>query len=246
MDNIKETETSDVNTTNVTTVVVVLVLVFLIGLYLQIRIIMISTQDKEMTWKIDIAHSLIMIIYYSFQISFETSIHLVPELSQITGSWICHFAKFIKLYGMASIVGHSLFIAIYKYVFIIHDEKLRNIGLKKSKAIAIWIYILYPAVCAVSFMFRPHYRAIFSINRCHGLQFLYRERNETTPFTFKGLAQKNFFCGLGNYDPYNSFDYFIYVTNQAYCFLQVIWTCLIVGNIIEIYLYKNIFDYVKW
>ena len=247
MANIQETESIEVNTTNVTVVVFVLVLLFLIGVYLQVRIIMVSKQDKEMTWKIDIGHSVVMIIYYAFQISFETSVHVIPKLTQVTGSWFCHFAKFIKLYGMVAIVGHSLFIALHKYLFIIHDEKIRKFGMEKAKKISLWIYILHPAIGALAYMVRPHFRAISSINRCHGLHFLdpVPVLNETTSFTFKVWAEKFFFCGLGDYDYHNSFDYFVYLTNQAYCFLQVIGTCLIVGNIIEIYLYKNIFDYVK-
>ena len=91
-----------------------LILIYLIGLYLQIKIIMISKQDKDMTWKIDIAHSIVMIIYYAFIISIETTTRVIPKLSDFTGSWFCYFALYLRLYGMISISGHSLFVSMHK------------------------------------------------------------------------------------------------------------------------------------
>ena len=220
-----------------------LVLIYLVGLYLQIKTIMISKQNKDMTWKIDISHSIIMIIYYAFKIVFETIAHGIPKLSLFTGSWFCHLVLFINLYGMASIVGHSLHTSIHKYVFIEHQETVNNFGMEKARQISLWIYILNPAVFAVSWMVRPHYRAIVSVNRCHGLQL--QEPGKAANETIGEIAERLFFCGLRDYDGYNSVDYFIYVASQVYCFLQTVLILIVVGNIIEIFFYKKIFYYMK-
>ena len=247
MAHIYENESS-VDTTNVTIVTLSLVFIYLIGLYLQIKIIIISKQDKDMTWRIDISHSIVMIIYYTFQILFETITHVIPNLSHFTGSWFCYFALFVKLYGMASIVGHSLVIAIHKYIFIMHGEIINNFGKEKAKKIALWINVFLPSVWAMSWMVRPHY-SIASVNMCHGswirLQESSNEVNETASYTPGKLAETFFFCGMGDYDGYSSFDYFIYVASQGYCFFQTVVSCIVVGNIIEIFFYKRIFNYMK-
>ena len=220
-----------------------LVLIYLVGLYLQIKIIMIAKHDKDTTWKIDISHSIVMIIYYAFIISIETTTHVIPNLSHFTGSWFCYFTLYLKLYGLISITVHSLYVSIHKYIFIVYQDKVNNFGKEKARQISFWIYILHPAVFAITWMVRPHYRAIASINRCHGLQS--QEDSKEANETIGGLAQRLFFCGLGNYDGYNSFDYFIYLANQFYCFLQTVVILIVAGNIIEIFIYKKIFHWMK-
>ena len=220
-----------------------LVIIFLFGLYLQIKIIIISKHDEDMTWKIDITHSIVMIIYYAFIISIETTTHVIPNLSHFTGSWFCYFTLYLKLYGLISITVHSLYVSIHKYIFIVYQDKVNNFGKEKARQISFWIYILHPAVFAITWMVRPHYRAIASINRCHGLQL--QEAAKVANETIGGMAQRLFFCGLGNYDGYNSFDYFIYLSNQFYCFLQTVVILIVAGNIIEIFIYKKIFHWMK-
>ena len=164
---------------------------------------------------------------------------------------------------MLSIVGHSLHTSIHKYVFIVHHETVINFGKEKAWQISLWIHIFLPAVLTVTWMVRPQYRSgitdyrfseFVSINSCHGLQGLEElmEVNITIPFTTRVLPaltkpfyERFFFCGLGVYDGHTYFEYFIYVANQVYCLFQTVFTCLVVGNIIEIFFYKKIFNYMK-
>ena len=110
---------SSVDITTVIIATLSLVLIYLVGLYFQIKIIKISKKDKDMTWKIDISHSIVMIVHFGFQILFETTTNVIPNLSRFTGSWFCHCALFVRLYCMISIVSHSLVTAIHKYFFIV-------------------------------------------------------------------------------------------------------------------------------
>ena len=70
--------------------------IFSIGLYLQIKIIIVSKQEKASTWKIDICHSVVMIIHYGIRILFECITYTIPSLHEYTGyrsTWynICSF-----------------------------------------------------------------------------------------------------------------------------------------------------------
>ena len=144
-----------------------------------------------------------------------------------------------------SIVGHSLGIAIHKCVFIMHAEMINNFGIEKAQKIALWINVCHPAIWSVSWMVRPH--SIPFINRCHGiwnqLQESENEVNGTSPYRIGEMAERFFFCGMGDYDGYSSFDCFIYVASKGYCFLQAVATCIVAGNILEFFSYKKIFDY---
>ena len=118
---------SNVEIKNVIICFILLSIIYFVGLALQIRIIIISIQDRDMMWKINTSHSIIMTIYYAVQIIIQTVTHIVPNLSKYSGSWFCTFLLFSNLYGMVSIVGHSLFTAAHKYVFVINYHCVCNI-----------------------------------------------------------------------------------------------------------------------
>ena len=237
----KNESTFDVKTVILTTSA--LVIIFLFGLYLQIKIIMISKKDKDMTWKIDISHSIIMIVHFGIQIVFETTTHVIPNLSLWTGPWFCYCVLFVRLYCVSAIISHSLVTSIHKYVFIIYREAINNFGIEKARLISLWITIFHPIVWAVSWMVRPHYRALSSINRCHGLAL--QESIKEGNVTVGRMAERVLFCGLGDYDANSSSGYYIYVANQVMCFGQTVLLFIVVGNIIELFFYKKIFKYMK-
>ena len=226
----------------------VLTLIFLIGLYLQVKIIIISKKEKEMMWKIDICHSVIMIIYYAFQILIETITHVIPNLSQFTGSWFCYASQFLTLYGKTSISLHSLHTATHKYIFIVHHETTHRYGIDKAKQVSLWTYLAIPIVMGTPWMLRPGFEAISSVNRCLDSQWKEHpnENNDTAP---NSLLEKGedliLFCGFDDYDGNTSFDYFIHVANQIYCFAQTALAWRVLVNVIDILLYKKLFHYMR-
>ena len=113
----------DLNTFIITNTV--LAVLFLIGLYLQIKVIVVSKLEKDVTWRIDICHSVVMITLFCFRILFEMIMYIIPSLHQYTGNWICYVGYFAILNGYLSVVSHSLVISIYKYVLILHQERIR-------------------------------------------------------------------------------------------------------------------------
>ena len=185
----------------------------------------------------------------------ETLTLYIPNLGNYTGSWFCTLSLFVQLYGMNSIVGHSLAIAIHKYVFIKHARAIHRFGNEKAKKVCFWLNVILPGICAIGWMFRPYYRAIDSVNRCHGgldwqlfdlQQPQYKiEINESSPITIGKMVDKSFFCGLGYYDGDTFYDHFMYVSNQVMCFTQTIWACTVTGNLLEIFLYLRIFSFME-
>ena len=177
------------------------------------------------------------------------------QLREIYRVMVLYFVVFVQLYGMNSIIGHSLWIAVHKYVFIKHAKSVYKFGIEKAKHVFCWLHIILPAICAVGWMFRPYYRAIESVNRCHGgldwqlfdgkLPKYKVKINETSPITIRKMAEKLFFCGLGYYDGNTFYDNFMYVSSQIYCFTQATWACTVVGNILEIFFYLRIFSFME-
>ena len=106
-------------------------LIFIVGFVLQIRIIQVSIKEKDITWRTDVCHSIIMIVFYTFRILFEDLTFFVPSLHLFTGEWLCHTVYFVYMFGALSITSHSFIVSAYKYIYIVHDIFIRMIGRAK-------------------------------------------------------------------------------------------------------------------
>ena len=146
-----------------------------------------------MTWKIDTSHSMIMIIYFCARILCEIITYTTPSLRRYTGKWLCYVALFVNLYSEVFVMSHSLAISIYKYIFIVHQNRIHNFGTDKAHLIAFWAYLIFPRILAISFIARPKLYAFSSVFNCLGIQDQYNEKlNESS----KELLQRFLFCGF--------------------------------------------------
>ena len=220
-------------------------LLFLIGLYLQIKIIMVSKRDKDVTWKLDSCHSIVMIVFYSHRIIFEIINHWIPSLHEYTGNWFCHFGLFMNLFGAISLVSHSLTISMYKYVYIVHNKVVLTIGVDKAGWISFWLGLLFPSTMAVSFMARPATPSYSCVYNCLG-----KEAHKSTKVNESSVEKIGMFlfCGFADYDShdsYGSFDRFMDITNITGCFITSTMVLIIVSNVLEVFIYLRIFSFIR-
>ena len=94
----------------------------MIGVCLQIRIIHIAWKKREVTWESQIFHSIVLIIFFSTILSFETVCHINPDIkdSAVWG-WIYEICRYLRIWGFLVINWHSLSVSIHKYIVIVHN-----------------------------------------------------------------------------------------------------------------------------
>ena len=237
------TSVSNTDTTAVAVADTLLILMFSVGLYLQIKIIITSKQEKHMTWQIDICNSIVMIIHYIFSIAGETTTYIIPSLSDHTGSWICSFGMFIRVYGLVFISGHSLVISIFKYFFIVRHQMITNFRKDRAERIFLLINLIYPSMFAVLMVVRPQFvKPLEAVNSCLGMT----EHDGTREYgSVIHTLETVLFCGLDDDVHHSSFDYFLYIASQVGCFLQTVCIWIVGLNLLEIFFYKKIFRYMK-
>ena len=222
----------------------ILIILFIIGLYLQIKVITEAKKDPVGTWKLDMCHSIVMIVFYSFRILFEISSYFVPILHMYTGKWFCYAALFLNLFGAISVITHSLSIAVYKYVFIVHHNMILHIGVNKASAVSYWINLIFPAALAISFMARPTVPSYSSIFKCLGM------KSEKSSHHAEALIDKLssfLFCGFEDFSNNNQgiFGYFMDIISIMGCFLTSMIILFIIANILEMFFYQRIFSFIK-
>ena len=216
---------------------------FIIGLILQIKIIIVSKKEKDITWKLDISHSLTMIIYFFLRILFEIITHITQSLHLYTGKWVCYVALFVNLYGTFSVTSHSLTVSIHKYIFIVHQNRIRRFRIDRADVFAFWANLIFPGILAISVIARPSVSAFSSVFSCLGTQDQYADKlNETS----KALLQRYLFCGVDDFKDNDSvIGYIMNVVNSMGCFITSVLFFIIMTNMIEGFLYRQIFVYTK-
>ena len=107
-----------------TTMLVVLLLVsvciYIIGFYLHLKIIRVCRKDKDITWKLDITNSLLLMLNFFHWILMHILTYFVNDLYTYTGEWFCYTSKVLQFYGALYQYGHTLNVSIMKYVIIVH------------------------------------------------------------------------------------------------------------------------------
>ena len=209
---------------------------FAFGTFIHVKIVSTCRKEKDKTWQIDITHSIGMAFVFFYAIIFERLIDNVPDLHLYTGVWVCYVTGFFYLFGTYVILFHSLVISLMKYVFIVHQKTVRQLGEEKFKRIFFITNIFHPLFLTISSLLLLDFEAYSGLIQCFDLKKELIERYNTTT----GNLERMFFCKL-NSEEYESF-YFI---KQGFCAGKMIWVLAFSCNIPESFFYYKIFRKIK-
>ena len=233
-----------VTTSEVVSIIVCIILAFLmyiVGIYLNIKIIKVSQKDKEITWKLDITHSALVIAVVSHSFFMNGITYFMDNLYEYTGEWFCYVSKVLEHYGHLYVAGHSLIIVIMKFVLIVHWDWARMKGNDRIKEVFFWINLLHPVVTILcNLIVRPDffwaYDGMKNFDICLGdpKKLWVPERN--TSFT-----KLHNLCELTEPSPENYFEYTVFLLRFSLCWVNVAVFYLVMFNIFEMLIYFIIF-----
>ena len=215
----------------------IVTILYAVGLYLHLRIIRVSKTTKDMTWKLDITHSMICIALYTYNVLIHPTTYFVENLYMYTGEWFCYAAKVISQFLLFYLGAHSTIIAAMKYVIIVYEEKIRLFK-SKIKDTFFFVNISYPIFLILFTLFLiPNYFALYGghthINRCFGNQ----GRNYTKWY---------FMCNLiETHQTLSSFDETINIVKVIICKAQVIIFYATSLNLFDLLLYSRTFAFMR-
>ena len=236
MTNITDTNRSETNLVSVITGCLIVCCLYAIGIYLHIKIIIVSKREKDMTWKIDITNSLMVIITYTFSIFMHTITYIIEDLHSYTGEWFC-YASLAILYSLVIYISsHSTVILTLKYIVIVHGEKIRNFGKEKIIELFFWFNILHPMLDIVlRLIIRPDFWFVYGgftqINRCLG-----STSNTTTLLSL---------CDFPKPMHQDSFGYTLYISKRVICVLQTVMVYANSWQLFDMLFYWRIFAYAR-
>ena len=219
---------------------------FMIGIFLHVRIIIVSKNEKGLTWKLDVTNSALCIAHFSHTIFLHAVTYAVEDFYTYTGVWYCYVAKEIRHYGFLVVTGHSLVISVMKYTLIVHWKKVRNFGKEKVKEIFFFVNFLHPIfTIALHFVIRPDFFWVFDnfkeIDLCLGdPKKIWEPGSNVTQIIYHDLCMT-----IAEPDPESYLEKIIYIVRGGCCWIQVISIYLIIWNFFEMLCYCSIFGFMR-
>ena len=214
----------------------VIAILYVIGLYLNIKILIVSRKEKSMTWRIDFAHSIILIFLYTYNPLIHSIPYFVQDLYLVTGTWFCYAAKVVSHFLISYLASHSLIIAFLKYIVIVYGEKF---GSFKEKIIKVFFYInvAYPIfLTLLPLIYIPDFFVIYNghthINLCLG--------NDNRTYT-KLWSMCELIGPLEDNSGYNAINILKWVVCKAHVILFYVGGC----NLLDIFFYCKTFAYMR-
>ena len=215
---------------------IIVICLYGLGVFLHTQIIMVSKKEKQLTWQIDISHSVLVLVLHAHMIYIHTIIYVAPDLAIYTGDWLCYISKPVLYYSMLYLSGHSMSISMMKYVIIVYEEKFRH---KKDeiKRMFFWINIVHPFVqVVIKMVLNPYYfhefEGHFIINDC-------LRKSNVTKTTFYSM------CDFAKPMQSSFFEYFVYIFKQTICTIQVVLLISIAFNFFDMFFYSKIFSHMR-
>ena len=214
----------------------VIAILYVIGLYLNIKILIVSRKEKSMTWRIDFAHSIILIFVYTYGPLSYSMPYFVQDLYLVTGTWFCYAAKVVTHFNICYLSSHSLVIAFLKYIVIVYGEKFGSFKEKITKAF-LYINVAYPIFLALfPLIYIQDFFVIYNghthINRCLG--------NDNRTYT-KLWSMCELIGPLEDNSGYNALNILKWIVCKAHVILFYVGGC----NLLDIFFYCRTFAYMR-
>ena len=231
---------------------VVFCVIFSIGVFLQVKVLIVLKRDQAMAWDVNFLHSVVMIVHYSF-------VSIVNALNYIQIAFyhyeLFHHSMFrylvfsVMCFGMSEMGFHSLYISMYKYIFIVHRDTVIRIGEERTKTLLLWTYFTGIFAWTLAYIVRPNFGPLHHV----GLQNTFGGSisSGTAPnitsmqTTMDSFTRQLVSCGMNDLDHENVGNIVVNIVTKAACTSQIILTYAVLLNVFEIFFYVRIFDHMN-
>ena len=152
--------------------------------------------------------------------------------AEVIGIWFCHVASVFKFVWVFKIWVFSLLMSLLRYVYVVHNEKIKGYGLARVERIFRILYWAVPAgLMILHLSLRKNHDPRPWINRCYGWS---PELPSSVNWWYKA---KQKFCVYNDYGFANPFaEYGL----RILCGVNFGATFLLFSNLAEAFIYYSI------
>ena len=210
-----------------------LLLVF--GELSQIRLFKMVRREKGLVDEVTQFYCMTAMACYPIFFGLATITDFIHPLNEIIGQWVCIMGRIVVWFHFNVSIFHSFAVAILRYIFIVHEEKVKRFGKQKTKSIFLYLTIFFPITLIVwGFVENQEIDQFMFIDRCYGIDHKVFLAESTT-------TGKNLFCVFS--DIAGSFGYIINIIRTITCFTKAVIAFVLGMNFSEALIYYKIFSH---
>ena len=221
---------------------------FSIGVFLQVKVIAGLKRDQAMAWEINLVHSIVMIVHFTF-VSGIYTINCIQinfyHYQLFEFPLFRYLVSFVMFFGTSEMGFHSLYISMYKYSFIIHHETVIRIGEQRTKKILLWTYFTGLFAWTLAYIVRPNFDPLQNTLGCSISNVSGTINGTSIQRTIESFTRNLVSCGIKDLDQGNLGNIVVNVLTKVVCTGQVIATYAVSINVLEIFFYLRIFSHMN-
>ena len=222
----------------------IFVAIFTTGVYLQIKVILVVKRDQIMAWEINLAHSVVMVVIFSSVLILKTMSNFQITFYGVFGKWSCYLLLSVMIFGFLEMLFHSLYISLYKYIFIVYREAVNRTGEQKTKRLLLWAYFTLLASWTLSYLVRPNFDPFEHVMGCRD-PYVPGTINRTYIQRKTESSRRLFSCDLDDLDHKNMGNVVVNILTKVACTSQAVITYAVASNVLEIFFYLRIFGHMN-
>ena len=209
----------------------------ILGEFVQFKLLNMVKKENCLVNEVTQFYCIVSLVVAPVCLLYETATDFFHPIKQIVGNWVCTTGRIIMslFYDVATL--HSFITALMRYVFIIHEDKVRAIGKTKTKRIFLILAIFIPIVFVTwDLVENQEFDWLLSMNKCYGV--------DHKVFLAEISTGKKFFCEMTSFDA-NGHDPFTNKMREYTCTIKFVLRLVIALNIAEGFMYILLFSYMK-
>ena len=211
-----------------------------IGLFVYVKVWFLIKNEKSISTQVVKVYIMALIVLCPYWLIFTTIIDFIHPVDEVIGLWFCTLGKFIIYFCFIIVAFNSFIVAFMRYVFIVHEEKVKQYGKEKVKKFFLIISLLFPLLLNIwRTIDAPAKDPMSIINKCYGNHHVVFLMESSASLAGEGFCPS---MAYADGDVYSMFTAFV---GKCSCIVRVLIVFILGFNFTEGYLYFKIFAHMK-
>ena len=184
--------------------------------FIHIKLFQMVKKENGLVKDVTQLYSLTLMISCPIWILFISITDWINPANEVIGQWFCTIGWISTFLAWNIISFHSFIVAVMRYVFIVHEEKVKNYGKEKARRIFLYLSFFIPLIVVIWRVIENTDLDVMAyVNKCYG-----RGHRSFLVDTSSLQITKRTFCQFENYAGKGIWRTILAILQQTSCILS--------------------------